>query len=116
NANEGADYAVSLKPYLSPLGVPCQQPPWGYVAGADLSQGKVVYKHRNGTIRDLTPLPLPIEMGVPGIGGPIITKGGVVFMAAAVDNYLRAYDLSDGAVSWEACLRAGGQASPMTFL
>ncbi|NAW65908.1 membrane-bound PQQ-dependent dehydrogenase, glucose/quinate/shikimate family [Photobacterium halotolerans] len=116
NANEGADYAVSLKPFLSPLGVPCQQPPWGYVAGADLSQGKVVYKHRNGTIRDLTPLPLPIEMGVPGIGGPIITKGGVVFMAAAVDNYLRAYDLSDGEEIWKARLPAGGQATPMTYL
>ncbi|WP_120510583.1 membrane-bound PQQ-dependent dehydrogenase, glucose/quinate/shikimate family [Photobacterium salinisoli] len=116
NANEGADYAVSLKPFLSPLGVPCQQPPWGYVAGADLSQGKVVYKHKNGTIRDLTPLPLPIEMGVPGIGGPIITKGGVVFMAAAVDNYLRAYDLSDGEEIWKARLPAGGQATPMTYL
>ncbi|KKD00879.1 membrane-bound PQQ-dependent dehydrogenase, glucose/quinate/shikimate family [Photobacterium halotolerans] len=116
NANQGADYAVSLKPFLSPLGVPCQQPPWGYVAGADLSQGKVVYQHRNGTIRDLTPLPLPIEMGVPGIGGPIITKGGVVFMAAAVDNYLRAYDLSDGEEIWKARLPAGGQATPMTYL
>lgn len=116
NANEGAEYAVELKPFLSPLGVPCQQPPWGYVAGADLTQGKVIYQHKNGTIQDLTPLPLPVKMGVPGIGGPVITKGGVVFMAAAVDNYLRAYDLSDGEELWKARLPAGGQATPMTYL
>ncbi|KDM92291.1 membrane-bound PQQ-dependent dehydrogenase, glucose/quinate/shikimate family [Photobacterium galatheae] len=116
NANEGAAYAVELKPFLSPLGVPCQQPPWGYIAGADLTQGKVIYQHKNGTIQDLTLLPLPIKMGVPGIGGPVITKGGVVFMAAAVDNYLRAYDLSDGEELWKARLPAGGQATPMTYL
>jgi quinoprotein glucose dehydrogenase len=116
NENAGAPYAVSMGPFLSPLGVPCQQPPWGYVAAADLATGKVAYKHRNGTIEDLSPLPLPIKMGVPGIGGPIITDSGVVFMAAAVDNYLRAYSLKDGEQLWEARLPAGGQATPMTYL
>ena len=116
NSNEGAPYAVDMKPLLSPAGVPCQQPPWGYVAGVDLKTGETVYKHKNGTVRDLTPLPLPIKMGVPGIGGPIITEGGVVFMAAAVDNYLRAYDLSTGEELWRARLPAGGQATPMTYL
>jgi quinoprotein glucose dehydrogenase len=105
-----------MKPLLSPLGVPCQQPPWGYVAGVDLKTGETVYKHKNGTVRDLTPLPLPIKMGVPGIGGPVITEGGLVFMAAAVDNYLRAYDLSTGEELWRARLPAGGQATPMTYL
>ncbi|WP_115718164.1 glucose/quinate/shikimate family membrane-bound PQQ-dependent dehydrogenase [Gallaecimonas mangrovi] len=116
NSNEGGPYAVNMKPFLSPLGVPCQQPPWGYVAGVDLTTGKVAYKHKNGTIRDLSPLPLPIKMGVPGIGGPVITAGGVVFMSAAVDNYIRAYDLSSGKVLWHARLPAGGQATPMTYV
>ncbi|WP_336391132.1 hypothetical protein [Gallaecimonas xiamenensis] len=105
-----------MKPFLSPLGVPCQQPPWGYVAGADLVSGKVAWKHKNGTIHDMTPFGLPIKMGVPGIGGPIITAGGVVFMAAAVDDYLRAYDLTSGKELWQARLPAGGQATPMTYL
>ena len=70
-------------PFLSPLGLPCQSPPWGYVAGVDLTTGKTVYKHVNGTVRDLSPIPLPFKMGVPGIGGPIITKGGVAFLSAA---------------------------------
>ncbi|MFG1496566.1 glucose/quinate/shikimate family membrane-bound PQQ-dependent dehydrogenase [Saccharospirillum sp. HFRX-1] len=116
NENAGAPYAVEMKPFLSPLGVPCQQPPWGYVASADLTTGEIIYRHKNGTIYDMTPLPLPIEMGVPGIGGPIITAGGVSFLAATVDDYLRAYDLSTGEQLWQARLPAGGQATPMTYL
>ena len=64
----------------------------------------------------MTPFKLPITIGVPGIGGPVITDGGVVFMAAAVDNYLRAYDLSTGEELWKGRLPAGGQATPMTYL
>lgn len=116
NANKGGPYAVNLAPFLSPLGVPCQQPPWGYVAGVDLTTGKIAWKHKNGTIHDMTPLPLPIKMGVPGIGGPIITASGVVFMSAAVDDYIRGYDLTTGKVIWRARLPAGGQATPMTYL
>ncbi|WP_235263456.1 membrane-bound PQQ-dependent dehydrogenase, glucose/quinate/shikimate family [Nitrincola sp. A-D6] len=116
NSNEGAPYAVDMRPFLSPMGVPCQQPPWGYVAGVDLKTGEIAYKHKNGTIRDMTPLPLPIKMGVPGIGGPIITEGGLAFLAATVDDYLRAYDLSTGEQLWQARLPAGGQATPMTYL
>lgn len=115
NRNEGAPYAVSMGPFLSPVGVPCQAPPWGYVAGADLRTGEVVYKHKNGTVEDMTPLPLPFKLGVPGIGGPIITKGGVAFLGAAVDNYFRAYDVTTGKQLWETRLPAGGQSTPMTY-
>jgi quinoprotein glucose dehydrogenase len=115
NRNEGAPYGVYMGPFLGPLQVPCQAPPWGYVAGADLRTGKVAYKHRNGTVYDMTPLPLPFKVGVPGIGGPMITKGGVAFLGAAVDNYLRAYDLTNGEELWKARLPAGGQSTPMTY-
>ncbi|MER8429923.1 glucose/quinate/shikimate family membrane-bound PQQ-dependent dehydrogenase [Mesorhizobium caraganae] len=115
NRNEGAPYAVVMGPFLSPLGIPCQAPPWGYVAGADLRTGKIAYKHRNGTIYDMTPLPLPLKVGVPGIGGPMITAGGVAFLGAAVDDYLRAYDVTSGKQLWRARLPAGGQSTPMTY-
>ncbi|TRD00826.1 glucose/quinate/shikimate family membrane-bound PQQ-dependent dehydrogenase [Mesorhizobium sp. WSM4303] len=115
NRNEGAPYAVVMGPFLSPLGVPCQAPPWGYVAGADLRTGKIAYKHRNGTVYDMTPLPLPLKVGVPGIGGPMITAGGVAFLGAAVDDYLRAYDVTSGKQLWRARLPAGGQSTPMTY-
>lgn len=115
NRNEGADYGVFMGPLYSPLNLPCQQPPWGYVTGVDLTTGQIAYKHKNGTVEDLAPVPVPLEMGVPGIGGPMITGGGVVFMGAAVDNYLRAYDLTTGDVLWKSRLPAGGQATPMTY-
>ena len=116
NENAGAPYAVEMGPFLSPLGVPCQQPPWGYVAGVDLRTGETAWQHKNGTIEDLTPLALPIKMGVPGIGGPIVTDSGVAFMAATVDDYIRAYNVKTGAQIWESRLPAGGQATPMTYL
>jgi quinoprotein glucose dehydrogenase len=115
NRNDGAPYGVFMGPFLGPLGIPCQAPPWGYVAGADLATGKIAYEHKNGTVYDMTPLPLPFKVGVPGIGGPIITKGGVAFLGAAVDDYIRAYDVTTGRQLWEGRLPAGGQATPMTY-
>jgi quinoprotein glucose dehydrogenase len=115
NENFGAPFAVKLGAFLSPLGIPCQAPPWGYVAGADLTTGKVAWMHRNGTVRDLSPLPLPFKMGVPNLGGPMVTAGGVAFLSGTLDYFVRAYDLSNGAQIWESRLPAGGQATPMTY-
>jgi len=115
NRNEGAPYGVYMGPFLSALGIPCQAPPWGYVAGVDLKTGKIAYQHKNGTVYDMTPLPLPIKLGVPGIGGPLLTGGGVAFLGAAVDDFLRAYDVTTGKEIWRARLPAGGQSTPMTY-
>lgn len=115
NRNDGAPYGVFMGPFLGPLQIPCQAPPWGYVAGVDLRTGKIAYMHKNGTVHDMTPLPLPFKVGVPGIGGPMLTKGGLAFLGAAVDNYLRAYDVTNGRELWRARLPAGGQATPMTY-
>lgn len=115
NENFGAPFAASMKPFMSPVGLPCQAPPWGYVAGVDLRSGQVAWKHRNGTVRDLSPLPLPFRMGVPGIGGPMMTAGGVAFYSGALDNYVRAYDVRTGRQLWEDRLPAGGQATPMSY-
>jgi quinoprotein glucose dehydrogenase len=116
NENFGADYASKMGPFVSPLGLPCQQPPWGFVAGVDLTTGKTVYEHVNGTTQDLSPIPLPFRMGVPGIGGPIVTGGGVAFLSGTLDYYVRGYDLADGKELWRARLPAGGQATPSTYL
>jgi quinoprotein glucose dehydrogenase len=71
--------------------------------------------HNNGTVPNMTPLPLPFKLGVPGIGGPMMTNGDVAFLGAAVDNYLRAYDVTSGTQLWQARLPAGGQATPTTY-
>ncbi len=115
NPNLGAPFAVALNPFLSPLHLPCQAPPWGYVAGLDLVTGKKVWQHRNGTTRDQSPVPLPFNLGVPSLGGPMLTAGGVAFMGSALDYYLRAYDVTSGRVLWRARLPAGGQATPMSY-
>ena len=115
NENFGAPYAAKMGAFLSPLGLPCQAPPWGYVAGADLTTGKITYRHVNGTVRDLSPLPLPLKLGVPGIGGPMLTRGGVAFLSGTLDYFIRAYDVTNGNQLWESRLPAGGQATPMTY-
>jgi quinoprotein glucose dehydrogenase len=115
NENFGAPFAAQMSPFTSALGIPCQAPPWGYVAGADLTTGNIVWKHRNGTVRDLAPVPLPFRMGVPNLGGPIITASGVAFLSGTMDNYVRGYDVSTGKQLWQSRLPAGGQATPMTY-
>ncbi|WP_246849404.1 glucose/quinate/shikimate family membrane-bound PQQ-dependent dehydrogenase [Rubellimicrobium arenae] len=115
NPNEGAPFAVALNAFLSPIGLPCQEPPWGYVAGVDLVSGDVAYMRRNGTIRDNTPLPLPFKMGVPALGGPITTQGGVAFLTSTLDQFIRGYDVTTGEELWQARLPAGGQSTPMTY-
>ena len=52
---------------------------------------------------------------MPGIGGPIVTAGGLVFIAASLDDRLRAFDTDTGRLLWEVKLPAGGQATPMTY-
>ena len=115
NENFGAPYAAMMRPFWSPLGLPCQAPPWGYVAAADLATGQVIWQRRNGTVRDLSPLPLSFELGVPAIGGPIVTGGGVAFHSGTLDDYVRAFDLATGRELWRDRLPAGGQATPMTY-
>ena len=115
NENFGGPFAVQMGPFLSQIGIPCQSPPWGYVAAADLRTGKVIWQHKNGTVRDVSPVPLPLRLGVPSLGGPMVTAGGVAFLSGTIDYYIRAYDLTTGAEIWKDRLPAGGQATPMTY-
>lgn len=115
NENFGAPFAVDIAPFVSALGVACQAPPWGYVAAADITTGRVIWQHRNGTVRDSAPLPLPFRLGVPNLGGPILTGGGVAFLSGTLDYYVRAYDVTTGDELWRSRLPAGGQATPMTY-
>lgn len=111
----GVPYGVTLNPFLSPLGIPCKQPAWGYISAFDLRTHQIVWKKRIGTVRDSTALPLFFKVGMPMLGGPIVTAGNVLFIAATADNYLRAYRVTDGELLWQARLPAGGQATPMTY-
>jgi len=115
----GVPYGVTLNPFLSPFGLPCKQPAWGYISALDLKTNEVVWKKRIGTPRDSLPFslpfPLPFNLGMPMLGGPISTAGNVLFIGATADNYLRAYNMTNGEKLWEGRLPAGGQATPMTY-
>ncbi len=78
-----------------------------------MRQGTIVWQVPLGTIEDLVPAIVPnLKLGVPNLGGPILTGSGLVFIAAAMDNYLRAFDSKNGDELWKGRLPAGGQATP----
>jgi quinoprotein glucose dehydrogenase len=116
---KGTGYAASYFGFLSPLKVPCMQPPWGKLYAIDLRTDKVIWERPVGTIRDIGPFGiasrLPLLIGTPQAGGTVVTRGGLIFTAATLDDTLRAYDLQTGQELWKARLPAGGQATPMTF-
>lgn len=68
-----------------------------------------------GTIADLTGGVAKIELGTPTLGGPMITAGGLVFIGATLDHYLRAFDVSTGAELWKGRLPTAATATPMTY-
>ena len=111
---EGAPFGMKRRMLSSSLDLPCTPPPWGIIAGIDLSTGKIVWRKTLGTTEDLAPGP-GIKLGTPNLGGPVTTAGGLVFIGAAMDNYLRAFDINNGKELWKGRLPAGGQATPMTY-
>ena len=111
----GTPYAAVRESLVSPWGVPCNSPPWGTLLAVDLDSGEKVWEVPFGTTRDLVSWPFWFEFGLPSMGGPIITAGGLVFIAASLDDYLRAFDVDTGEELWRARLPAGGQATPMTY-
>jgi quinoprotein glucose dehydrogenase len=108
-------YAMVREPILSPLMLPCTPPPWGSFAAVSLDEGRILWKVPLGSVPDRLLVPLPVTIGLPNLGGPIATAGGLAFIAAAMDGVLRAFDVETGAVLWSARLPAGGNATPMTY-
>jgi quinoprotein glucose dehydrogenase len=111
----GTPYALRRERLISPLGLPCNAPPWGTLAAVDLRSGEIRWQVPLGTVRDLTPVPIPLRLGVPNLGGPLVTASGLVFIGATMDDFVRAFDIETGEEIWKARLPAGGQATPMTY-
>ena len=112
---EGTPYGMRREMLISSLELPCNPPPWGTINAIDLNTGDILWQKEFGTVRDLAPVPLPIKLGVPNLGGPLVTASGLIFIGAAMDNFLRAFDIETGKELWKGRLPAGGQATPMTY-
>ena len=120
SAQAGTPFAISIKPFMSPLAVPCQQPPYGMLSAIDMKTRKLLWTRPLGSARDSGPFGLrshlPFTMGVPNTAGSLVTRSGLTIIGATQDSYLRAFETGTGRLRWEARLPAGGQATPMTYL
>lgn len=100
-------------------GMLCKQPPYGGIRAIDIRTGKTLWDRPLGIARRNGPFGiashLPITIGTPNNGGSVVTASGLVFVAAATDDLIRAIDLRTGKVLWQAPLPGGGQATPMTY-
>lgn len=108
-AQKGAPYGLYRTFLFSPSKLPCNAPPWGTTEAVDLYTGQRLWDVPLGTL-------IPgKQTGSINLGGPIIVAGGLVFTAAAMDLYLRAFDIDNGQELWKYALPAGGQATPMSY-
>jgi quinoprotein glucose dehydrogenase len=114
-AATGTPYGTNRKWLLSPLGAPCTAPPWGELVAVDLLDGNVKWRVPLGSIEKNLPLRFEWNLGTPSLGGPIVTAGGVIFIAGTMDGFLRAFDIENGEMLWRHEMPAGTQATPMTY-
>jgi quinoprotein glucose dehydrogenase len=119
-SQSGTPFALETDAFWSPLHVPCTEPPFGKITVVDLDSKQTAWERVLGTSRDIGPFEtashIPLPMGVPSAGGSIVTKSGLIFIAATQERTFRAFDIRDGRKLWSARLPAGGQATPMTFV
>lgn len=117
---EGTPFALFTGPFLSLIGSPCTEPPFGKIGVVDLTTGKMKWERPLGTSADSGPFDtrshLPLPMGVPNTGGSVTTRAGLTFIAATQERAIRAFDVNSGKLLWRAPLPAGGHATPMTYI
>jgi quinoprotein glucose dehydrogenase len=111
----GTPYGLLREPLQGPLLMPCVAPPWGTLAALSLDTGEILWQVPLGSVPDQLRIPLPVTIGLPNLGGPLVTAGGIAFISASMDGTLRAFDVETGAELWHDRLPAGGNANPMTY-
>lgn len=118
---QGVPYAIDVNAgwRMGSTGMLCKQPPYGGLRAIDIRTGRTVWDRPFGTARKNGPfgIPsrLPIDIGTPNNGGSAVTAGGLIFIAAATDDLIRAVDIETGKTLWQDVLPAGGQANPIVY-
>lgn len=100
--------------FLDPDGYPALRPPWGQLSAIDLNTGEYLWRRPLGELPELTAQGVP-PTGTENYGGPVVTAGGVLFIAATKDEKFRAFSTATGEQLWETTLPAGGYATPSTY-
>jgi quinoprotein glucose dehydrogenase len=115
-ANEPAQYTMTgYRRFNDPDGYPATAPPWGTLNALDLATDQYLWKIPLGQYPELAAQGLP-DTGTENYGGPIVTAGGLVFIAATnFDHKLRAFDKATGKLLWEYTLPFAGNATPITY-
>jgi len=101
--------------FLDPDGYPAVKPPWGTLNAIDLNSGSIHWTVPLGEFPELTKRGIP-QTGTENYGGPVVTAGGLLFIAATKDEKFRAFDKGTGKLLWETKLPAGGYATPCTYM
>jgi quinoprotein glucose dehydrogenase len=114
---KGTPYAVVGEIFMSPLGIPCTPTPWGTLAAIDMSSGQMKWQIPLGQVKRFgITVPASFGWGSPNIGGPIVTGSGLIFVAATMDDKIRAIDTQTGEELWQAGLPHQGSAIPVTYM
>jgi quinate dehydrogenase (quinone) len=116
----GTPFAALRSSFMSVLGLPCHAPSWGNMVAIDLNTRQVAWRTPTSTVEDSEMMGvrtgLPVPLGLPALGAPISTAGGLVFHAGTQDYYIRAYETATGKEVWKQRMPVGAQAAPITYL
>ncbi|GAB5517945.1 MAG: hypothetical protein RhofKO_01960 [Rhodothermales bacterium] len=114
-ANQGAPYGhTGYNRFFDQDGYPAIKPPWGQLNAIDLNTGTIQWQVPLGEFPELTAQGMP-KTGTENYGGPVVTAGGLIFIAASKDEHIRAFDKETGAEVWKHKLPFGGYATPATY-
>jgi quinoprotein glucose dehydrogenase len=106
---------TGYKKFLDPDGYPAVAPPWGTLSAIDLNTGEYAWKTPLGEYPELAAKGLK-DTGSENYGGPVVTAGGLVFIAATIhDRKLRAFDKATGKLLWETLMPSSGVSTPATY-
>ena len=112
----GTPYGLFRRFLQAPSDLPCIAPPWGWLTGVDMNEGKIRWQVPLGSMQDFGGKQPEVPPGSISLGGPIITAGGLIFISGTFDAFIRAFDIETGKELWKAELPSSGHATPMTYM